>query len=69
MGEATFWLMEAKRRAPEPKMTEELADLPVLDGTDFDYPEHAPRWIPAGSARICSVCGALDLPVLEVSGS
>ena len=44
------------------KMTEELADLPVLDGTDFDYPEHAPQWIPAGSARICSVCGALDLP-------
>ena len=44
------------------KVTEELADLPVLDGTDFDYPEHTPQWIPAGSARICWVCGALDLP-------
>ena len=44
------------------KATEELADLPVLDGTDFDYPEHAPQWIPAGSARICGVCGRLDMP-------
>ena len=41
-----------------------LADRPVLDSTDFDYPEHAPRWVPAGSARICGVCGALDLPAL-----
>ena len=45
------------------------ADRPDIDGTDFDYPEHAPRWIPAGSARICMVCGAVDLPALEVSGS
>jgi hypothetical protein len=46
-----------------------LADRPVLDSTDFDYPEHQPQWMPAGSARICGVCGALDLPALEVSGS
>ena len=49
------------------KMTEELADLPVLDGTDFDYPEHTPQWIPAGSARICGVCGGLDMPAEPAS--
>ena len=46
-----------------------LADRPDIDSTDFDYPEHEPQWIPAGSARICTVCGALDLQALEVSGS
>jgi hypothetical protein len=51
-------------------MTEELSDLlDDMTDADFDYPEHAPQWIPAGSARICGVCGALDLQALEVSQS
>jgi hypothetical protein len=35
---------------------------PAVTAADFDYPEHDPQWIPAGSARICAVCGRLDLP-------
>jgi len=51
------------------ELIEKLADHPVVTGADFDYPEHDPQWILAGSARVCGVCGMVDLPELQRAGT
>ena len=42
------------------KLAEALEDMREAAEADFGYPEHEPQWIPAGSARVCRVCGMLD---------
>jgi hypothetical protein len=50
-------------------LAEVLEDMQVAVEDDFDYPEHAPEWLETGSAKVCTVCGAVSFEMEDESGT